>query len=223
MTRPLPSNYEISRIGNRVTVNLDGGVSNVAVVGGSGDGRIYAVDPTEEFKEQVRNSLSHADPLPTRRLSGRVLDLAGKPLPGAVVLADLSFSLHGGERIAEGADGARADSAGRFSVVIPADRGISVVAMAGSGWSDVARVAAGVADAEIELAIATRTRLRGKVLLQGSGHPATVTVAGQAAGYTVNTAVDGTFEVDPITPGAYVVAAAAEDGRQAQSAQGSTA
>ncbi len=75
--RPLPSNYEISRIGGRVTVNLDGGGSHVAVFGGSGDGRIYAVDPTGEFKEQIRKSLSDADPLPTRRLSGRALDMAG--------------------------------------------------------------------------------------------------------------------------------------------------
>jgi len=221
--RPLPENYELSRLGNRVTVNLDGGPSRMYAYGISGDSSLLAVDPTPELVEKMKRSVAAVDPPATRTVTGIVLDADGAAVRGALVLTDVRFGELDGERYAVGTDGTATGADGRFELSALAGEGVSIMAISDDGWSDLAQLPAGSANADVELRLAPRTRLRGRVTRAATGHPATVAVLDADVRYEVSAALDGTFEVDPIAPGTYQVTAAAEDGRQAQSSRSASA
>ena len=210
-----------SRRGNIYTVNLDGGPSRMIVardeqttinfVGGPPD------EPISADNAAILDMLmEHAEPPEAlRTISGIVTDADGRPISGATVLAGSRVGAHwgGAESYAEASSATVSRGSGAFSLETDATRGVSVVAIGSSGWSNVSHVSAGSSPVELELRLDADAKLAGRTVRNGEPEPAHVQIrTKEGMFYEVLSGADGSFEVAPISPGSYIVAAYRDNG-----------
>jgi RNA polymerase sigma-70 factor (ECF subfamily) len=150
-----------------------------------------------------------------RSVSGRVLDENGAPVPKAKVAAGLLLTGGGTELYMPdesiGAKDATTDDNGRF-VIDGFGPAQSITVIAGKdaiGRSPSVRIPPGPDSATLDLVLGTTTGLDGKVTRDGKPLADTVVIANPvgatAAAFFVVTGPDGTFALDTLAPGVYVL------------------
>lgn len=151
---------------------------------------------------------------PGRSISGRVLDSAGMPVAKATVAAGTVLSGGGSELYIEnesvGAKSAETDADGRFSLQGFPPAAITVVAgKADLGRSPSLRLPASTDSATLELVLQKTSGLEGTITREGKPLGDTVVIANPlgavSSNFFVTTGADGTFALDALAPGAYVV------------------
>jgi Carboxypeptidase regulatory-like domain len=151
---------------------------------------------------------------PGRSISGRVLDTAGLPVAKATVAAGALLSGGGAELYIEsesvGAKSIETDADGRFSLEGFPPAAITVVAgKADLGRSPSLRLPASPDSATLELVLQKTTGLEGTVTRDGKPLGDTVIIANPfgatSSNFFVMTGADGTFALDTLAPGSYVV------------------
>jgi len=138
-----------------------------------------------------------------RRITGRVLDDAGKPVAGAAVVVGTRLSALMGS--VTGAGGAMTGADGRFTATMHEDTAGYAFAMHTRGWSKVASYPAGAADAEVALTTPAPGTLAIHVRQAGVPQEAQVmfgTADGSVTLYLVTDA-HGELVVPLLPPGAY--------------------
>jgi len=224
VTQPKPAvraPMEPSRQGNIYTVNLEGGPSRM-IVARSAQTTLNAVGglPDEPMNEDNAKMLGIIlagvkPPEAMRSISGVVTNSDGKPVSGATVLAGDRVGAHWGglEAYAEGSSAAVTNGAGAFSVEVDGSKAASVVAITRKGWSNVSRVEAGTSPVELTLRLDAEAKLVGHTTRGGEPEPAHVVIStSDGMFYEVETDAIGDFEVDPVSPGRYLVSAYRDNG-----------
>ncbi len=151
---------------------------------------------------------------PGRSISGRVLDETGAPVAKATVAAGALLTGGGAELYIPdesiAAKSTETDADGRFVLDGFPPSTLTVVA----GKADVGRSAsqqlpAGPDSATLDLVLGKTTKLTGKVVRAGAPLADTVIIANPigavASNFFVTTGPDGTFTLDALAPGAYIV------------------
>ena len=219
--RPNPRALQPSLRGNIYTINLDGGPSRMIVARSKQTTLNFVGGPPDEPMAEDNAAmldmvLDHVEPPEAvREIAGTVLDRDGKPVSGVTVLAGRLVGAHWGgeESYAEAANAVVSDGSGAFKLEVDASEGMSVVAIGSSGWSNVSRVPAGSAPAEVTLRLDAEAKLVGHTMRNGEAEPAHVQISTkEGMFYEVESGADGSFEVAPISPGTYVVAAYRDNG-----------
>lgn len=178
----VPGGYEITVLGpTSVAVNLAGGKS---------DTYLWEQPPTPAFE---------------RHITGRVLDAAGKPVAGAVIVVGARLSVHMGSLSASG--GAVASADGTFRVTMHEDTAGFALAMHPQGWSSLASYPAGTGDAEVSLVTPAPGGLAIHVRQGGAPREAQVMITPTSGGLTLVLATDarGELAVPLLAPGAYQI------------------
>jgi hypothetical protein len=135
--RAIPARYELVTKDGYAAVNLAGGA------------------PTH-----YRAGLGSRSPPRTREIRGRVVDASNRPVAGAIVLANESIEVFGGQLLADA--GATTGADGTFAIEkAPGDA--VVQAFDPTGWSDVVATTG----APVELVLRGRGELRGKLSYDG--------------------------------------------------------
>ncbi len=151
---------------------------------------------------------------PGRSISGRVLDEHGVPVAKATVAAGMLLTGGGSELYIKdespGAKDTETDDHGRFVLEGFPPGSITVVAgKANVGRSASIRVPASNDSATLDLVLAATTGLEGKVTRGGTPLPDTVVIANPigavGSNFFVVTGPDGTFALDTLAPGSYVL------------------
>jgi RNA polymerase sigma factor (sigma-70 family) len=179
-----PSSYELTVLApTRVAVALAGGQSSVYV------------------GEQP------PAPTMTRHVKGHVLDAAGKPVAGAVVVVDTKLAVMFDSFT--GGGGAVTNAAGEFDVAMHGDDAFFAVALhARAGWSMPVPVARGAGDADVELRIPGGGGMSGNVTRAGAPIEADINVkVGSSFMLMMKTDPKGHFELPLLAPGTYHVSA----------------
>jgi RNA polymerase sigma factor (sigma-70 family) len=150
-----------------------------------------------------------------RSLSGRVLDAAGAPVAKATVAAGALLTGSGKDLYIPsesiGAKSTETDADGRYMLDgFPPGGPITVVAgKPDVGRSASIRIAPGPDSATLDLVLANTTGLDGKVTRSGAPLADTVVIANPLgaldSNFFVTTGPDGTFALDALAPGSYVV------------------
>jgi hypothetical protein len=143
----------------------------------------------------------------TRHVKGHVLDAAGKPVAGAVVVVDTKLAVMFDSFT--GGGGAVTNAAGEFDVAMHAEDAFVAVALhARAGWSAPVPVARGADDAEIELRIPGGGGMSGHVTRAGTPIEADINVkVGASFMLMMKTDPKGHFELPLLAPGTYHVTA----------------
>lgn len=179
-----PASYELTLLApTRVAVALAGGQSSVYLW------------------EQP------AAPTMTRHVKGHVLDAAGKPVAGAVVVVDTKLAVMFDSFT--GGGGAVTNAAGEFDVAMHSEDAFYAVALhARAGWSAPVPVARGAGDADVELRIAGGGGMTGNVTRENTPLEADITVKiGSSFMLVMKTDPKGHFELPLLGPGTYHVSA----------------
>lgn len=151
---------------------------------------------------------------PGRSVSGRVLDSAGMPVAKATVAAGTLLSGGGTELYIEnesvGAKSTETDADGRFSIEGFPPAAITVVAgKTELGRSGSIRLPASPDSASLELVLQKTSGLEGTITRDGKPLGDTVVIANPlgavSSNFFVTTGPDGTFALDALAPGAYVI------------------
>lgn len=151
-----------------------------------------------------------------RSISGRVVDGGGAPIAGATVAAGAQLTGGGTDVfIADESPGARStetDADGRFVITGFQPRALTVVAgKAGVGRSASVAIPRGPDSVTLELVLAPVGGLTGTLTRNGAPLAETVVIANPAAAtgqsFFVVTGADGTFALDTLAPGPYLVSA----------------
>lgn len=151
---------------------------------------------------------------PGRSISGRVVDTHGVPVAKATVAAGMMLTGGGAELYIKdespGAKDTETDADGRF--VLDGFPPASVTVVAGKadvGRSASVRLPASPDSATLDLVLAATTGLEGKITRNGTPLPDTVVIANPigavASNFFVVTGPDGTFALDSLAPGSYIV------------------
>nr|MDQ3370995.1 carboxypeptidase-like regulatory domain-containing protein [Myxococcota bacterium] len=149
-----------------------------------------------------------------RSISGRVLDDAGAPVAKARVAAGTLLTGGGAELYIKdeslGARDTETDADGRFVLDGFSPAAVTVVAgKDGAGRSASIRIPGGPDSATVDLVLAPTTGLDGTVTRIGAPLADTVVIANPvgatASNFFVVTGPDGTFTLDALAPGTYIV------------------
>ncbi|HEY4059438.1 MAG TPA: carboxypeptidase-like regulatory domain-containing protein, partial [Kofleriaceae bacterium] len=150
---------------------------------------------------------------PGRSVSGRVLDENGVPVAGARVAAGALLTGGGAELYIEdesiGAKDTTTDERGAFVVEGFPPGPLTVTAgKDGVGRSSSVRIAPSPDSASVDLVLTRTAGLEGTVTRDGKPLADTVVIAspiGTNQNFFVVTGADGTFALDALTPGAYII------------------
>jgi protocatechuate 3,4-dioxygenase beta subunit len=151
---------------------------------------------------------------PGRSITGRVVDEHGVPVAKATVAAGMLLTGGGAELYIKdesiGANDTATDDTGRFMLGGFPPASITIVAgKQGVGRSASIRLPASADSATVDLVLAPTTTLAGKITKNGAALPDTVVIANPigavASNFFVTTGPDGTFTLDALAPGPYVV------------------
>jgi RNA polymerase sigma factor (sigma-70 family) len=151
---------------------------------------------------------------PGRSISGRVLDQHGAPVAKATVAAGMMLTGGGAELFIKdespGAKDTETDADGRF--VLDGFPPASVTVLAGKanvGRSASIQLPASPESATLDLVLAATSGMEGKITRDGKPLPDTVVIANPigavASNFFVVTGPDGTFALDALAPGSYIV------------------
>jgi RNA polymerase sigma factor (sigma-70 family) len=176
--------YELTVLApTSVAVNLDGGVS-----------------PTYLWEQP-------APPTFARKVRGRVVDDAGAPIAGAVIVVGSRLDAHMGSLFGE--QGALSGADGTFVVTSHEEVAASAVALHARGWSAVAAVPAGRADAVVNLVVPRPGGLLLHVTQGGTAREAEISVAPIGGGLRLGLKTDarGELRVPLLPPGSYKITA----------------
>jgi RNA polymerase sigma factor (sigma-70 family) len=179
----------------------------------SGPGFITTTKPAtiEEGKDTDLGTISVTA---GRSISGRVLDVHGAPVAKATVAAGALLTGGGAELYMKNesinAEDTETDADGRF--VLDGFPPIPITVVAGKadiGRSASIRVPSGPESATVDLVLAPTTGLTGKVTRAGAPLADTVVIANPigatSSNFFVVTGPDGSFALDALAPGAYLV------------------
>jgi hypothetical protein len=148
----------------------------------------------------------------SRSVGGRVLDSAGAPVPGAMVVAGSLLTGDGTKLFIEdeslGAQTTETDADGRFVMSGFGEGPITVIAgREGIDRTGAVRIPPGPSSAEVDLVLAATGAVEGKVTRDGQPVPDTVVIANPigATGqnFFVVTGSDGSYALDTLTAGSY--------------------
>lgn len=151
---------------------------------------------------------------PGRSISGRVLDATGTPVANAKVAAGALLTGGGAELYIKdespGAKDTETDDNGRFVLDGFPPASVTVVAgKDGVGRSASVRLPASPDSATVDLVLGQTSGLAGKITKAGAPLPDTVVIANPigavASNFFVVTGPDGTFALDALAPGPYIV------------------
>jgi RNA polymerase sigma-70 factor (ECF subfamily) len=180
----------------------------------SGPGFLEKRQPDVTVTEGKDTDLGTISVTPGRSISGRVLDATGAPVAKATVAAGAMLTGGGKELyIASESPGAKdteTDKDGRFILEGFNNGPITVVAgKAEAGRSASIRVPPGPNSATLDLLLAPTTSLDGKVVRDGKPVGDVVIIANPigavGSNFFTTTGADGTFALDAIAPGDYLV------------------
>jgi uncharacterized GH25 family protein len=151
---------------------------------------------------------------PGRSISGRVVDEHGVPVAKATVAAGFLLTGGGAELYIKdespGAQDTTTDDNGQFVLSGFPPAAITIVAgKPNVGRSASVQLPASPDSATLDLALAPTTSLAGTIVQNGKPLPDTVVIANPigavASNFFVTTGPDGTFTLDALAPGAYIV------------------
>lgn len=151
---------------------------------------------------------------PGRSISGRVLDEHGVPVAKATVVAGALLTGGGAELYMKdesiNAKDTETDEHGRFVIDGFGPISLTVIAgKAGAGRSPSIQLPATPDSATLDLVLAPTTSLTGKITKAGAPLADTVVIANPigavASNFFVTTGPDGTFALDALAPGAYII------------------
>jgi RNA polymerase sigma factor (sigma-70 family) len=150
-----------------------------------------------------------ATPETLRTIRGRVLDEAGRPIAGAVVMGGKSLNAFLGNSLTAQA-GTTTGTDGSFALALwDADAKV-VLALHRAGWSPVTMVAAGTDDLALDLHLRPTAALEGTVTRGGAALEAQVSIATSGDAklrMLVPTDAQGRYRVDRLPPGELEVSA----------------
>ena len=211
----------IVRLGNSYGTpfaSTDGSFSLAAVAGTHGlvvDGPSFLAAKSREVvvKEGQPTDVGTITVEPGRSISGRVLDERHNPVAGAKIAGGKLLSGGGKELYIPDesidAKDTTSDADGRFELDGFSPGPLNVVAGTATGRSPSIEIPAGTASATVDLVIAPTTSLDGVVTRGGSPLGDTVVIAkpigATGSNFFVVTGPDGTFALDALAPGAYLV------------------
>jgi hypothetical protein len=181
---PVPTGYEITVLGpTTVAVNLAGGTSGAFQ---------WEVPPAPAFE---------------RHVAGRVVDEAGRPVSGAVVVVGSRLDAQMGALFGAGAAKTTAD--GQFRVTTHDDAAGYAVALHPRGWSSIGIVPAGQDDVSLDLVAPGSGTLVIHTRQAGAPRDATIRLAPAGGGWTMvlDTDSKGELRVPLLPAGAYRVEA----------------
>jgi len=198
--------------------STDGSFSLAAVAGTHGlvvDGPSFLAAKSREVvvKEGQPTDVGTITVEPGRSISGRVLDERHNPVAGAKIAGGKLLSGGGKELYIPDesidAKDTTSDADGRFELDGFSPGPLNVVAGTATGRSPSIEIPAGTASATVDLVIAPTTSLDGVVTRGGSPLGDTVVIAkpigATGSNFFVVTGPDGTFALDALAPGAYLV------------------
>jgi RNA polymerase sigma factor (sigma-70 family) len=179
---PAAGAYEVTRLAvDQVTVALEGGPSRLTTFG-----------PTLREPPQT-----------LRTLRGRVLDEAGQPVAGAVVVAGSALRAMLGNSLSTDA-GTTTGPDGSYALALWKAEPVVVLALHRDGWSPITPVAKGTDDLSLELHLHPTAALRGTITRGGVAQEAEVLVSQHGASklyIRVPTDAKGRYRIDRLPPG----------------------
>ena len=180
----------------------------------SGLGFVEKRQPDVAVTEGKDTDLGTITVTPGRSISGRVLDAGGTPVAKAMVAAGALLTGSGKELYipseSPGAKSTETDKDGRF--VLEGFNNGPMMVVAGKpdvGRSASIRIPPGPNSATLDLVLAPTTSLEGKIIREGKPVGDVVIIANPigavGANFFTTTGADGTFALDAIAPGNYIV------------------
>ena len=182
----------------------------------------YAVDLSGAMSELQSGAsfLGRAEPAKkatVRTITGRVTDVDGRPVAGAVLLAGERVSCILGESLTA-AHGTTTDGEGRFTLPLTTGEPLKLVAMANeNAWSVLHDVDPGEDDLQLDVGLGEPAHVAGTLDRAGEPVPPVAFVRDREDDplfmVRFQGEPDGSYESPPLPPGEYFVGYAVDDGK----------